>query len=351
MAIRALLVPVFLATVSAAAVIALVVMVSMNNDNASVEQAEVEQAAIPPGAGNNANGTGANPTMEPAIPESWPETSEAPPKPATSLAPQDPDAVASAPSAAVAASPESGNTGPAEKTGKAPLPNQIRNVSPEGVTTPDISGTLTRIAPSERLQELLNPAAEPLPDGIMEIVAPTVVDGGHLKTGQITIQLAHIEPLTLDQVCQSRIGGEWPCGVRARSFLQGLVRRFKIVCEKADELGPREILATCTRGKINLGKRLVRHGWADPLENAPDDYRELAALAQEKKRGKWQSDWLEELPPPSAYLLPEAGLPDLQDIIGQSVEWSEPVTLNPDSDPPDSVEVIPWSEGVGSEAN
>ena len=247
---------------------------------------------------------------------------------------------------------ESGNTGPAEKTSKAPLPNQIRNVSPEGVTTPDVGGTLTRIAPSERLQELLNPAAEPLPDGIMEIVAPTVVDGGHLKTGQITIQLAAYRtagPLTRFASPALAASGHAASGPEA--FCRAWFRRFKIVCEKADELGPREILATCTRGKINLGKRLVRHGWADPLENAPDDYRELAALAREKKRGKWQSDWLEELPPPSADLLPEAGLPDLQDIIGQSVEWSEPVTLNPDSDPPDSVEVIPWSEGVGSEAN
>lgn len=204
----------------------------------------------------------------------------------------------------------------------APLPGNIRDVSPDGVSAPKVSGGLKRIAPSKRYLELKDPPVEPIPDGPLELVRVQVLDGGRLRANQITVKLAHIIPLEPEETCVSRLGGTWPCGARARTFLRGLIRQFKVNCEKIEELGPRQILATCSRGKIDLSTRLVRYGWADPLENAPDHLQELALKAKERKIGKWQAEWLKDLPATQWENDPTAALPGLEVIEPEIVEWS-----------------------------
>lgn len=178
----------------------------------------------------------------------------------------------------------------------APLPSEIRDVSPDGITPPKVSGTLTRVAPSEEYMNLINPPVEPLPDGPFDLRRPQVLDAGTLKTDDLTVRIAHIEALAANETCQSRLGGTWPCGARARTSLRGLVRMFTISCEKTTELDTDQVAAVCTRRKINIGEWLVRQGWADPAEGAPDQYLALADEARKAKRGKWQAEWLKELP-------------------------------------------------------
>lgn len=172
----------------------------------------------------------------------------------------------------------------AQQTVTAPLPDDIRDVSPEGVSAPRVDGSLKRIEPSKRYLELKDPPVEPIPDGPIELVRVQVLDGGHIKSDRLTVTLAHIKPLKLDETCLSRLGGSWPCGARARTFLRGLVRQFKVTCEKIEETGPQQILATCSRGKFDLSKRLVRYGWADPGDDAGTELIELAEQARKKDR-------------------------------------------------------------------
>lgn len=194
-----------------------------------------------------------------------------------------------------------------------PLPSAIRNVSPEGVSAPKIVGTLVRVAPSQRYLELKNPPVAPIPDGPIELRRPQVLDAGTLKTKDLTVRLAHIRPLSPDEICTSRLGGPWPCGTRARTSLRGLVRMLTITCEKVEELGTHEISATCSRRKVNLGEWMVRHGWADPDDAAPEHYQQLAETARDEKKGKWQAEWIGKLDEPAKDItlpldLPEAGL-------------------------------------------
>lgn len=194
-----------------------------------------------------------------------------------------------------------------------PLPSDIRNVSPEGVSAPEVVGTLVRVAPSQRYLELKDPPVEPIPDGPLELRRPQVLDAGTLMTKDLTVRLAHLRALPPDEICTSRLGGPWPCGARARTSLRGLVRMLTITCEKVEELGPREISATCKRRKINLGEWMVRHGWAEPDDAAPDHYQELAETARKEKKGKWQAEWIGKLNEPAKEItlpldLPEAGL-------------------------------------------
>lgn len=203
----------------------------------------------------------------------------------------------------------------------APLPDDIRNVSPDGVSAPIVDGSLKRVEPSKRYQELKDPPVEPIPDGPLELVRVQVLDGGRIRSDRLTVTLAHIKPLKADETCLSRLGGTWPCGARARTFLRGLVRQFKVTCDKIEETGPQQILATCSRGTFDLGKRLVRYGWADPAENAPADIVELAAIARDRKIGKWQSEWLTDLPETALDSAP-GPLPGLEELEPEIVEWS-----------------------------
>ncbi|MES0809380.1 hypothetical protein ABLO27_07865 [Roseibium sp. SCPC15] len=209
-----------------------------------------------------------------------------------------------------------------ETASAAPLPGNIRNVSPDGVSAPRVTGNLKRIEPSKRYQELKDPPVEPIPDGPLHLRRVQVLDSGHIKSDKLTVTLAHIVPLAREETCVSRLGGTWPCGARAQTFLRGLIRQFKVTCKKIEELGPQHILASCWRGKFDLSSRLIRYGWADPTADAPQELVELALAAREKKIGKWQSEWLTELPSSSWDSDPNAPLPGLEELAPEIVEWS-----------------------------
>jgi endonuclease YncB( thermonuclease family) len=219
----------------------------------------------------------------------------------------------------------------AQASSAAPLPGDIRDVSPEGVSAPRVEGNLKRVAPSKRYLELKDPPVEPNPDGPMELKRVQVLDGGHIRSGRLTIKLAYIKPLQDEETCLSRLGGSWPCGARARTFLRGLIRNFKVTCTKVEVTGPQLILATCTRGPFDLSKRMVRYGWADPAEDAPLEIVMLAEKAKDKKIGKWQSEWLSDLPATRWDGNPDAPLPGLEDLAPAIVEWS----LKTEPDVPD----------------
>ncbi len=227
------------------------------------------------------------------------------------------------------------SSGP-ELSAAAPLPDDIRNVSPEGVSTPRVIGNLKRIEPSKRYLELKNPPVEAIPDGPLELVRVQVLDGGHLRSETMTVTLAYIQPLTFDETCLSRLGANWPCGARARTFLRGLIQHLKVTCEKVEELGPQHILGTCKRGNIDLSERLVRYGWADPKPDAPEKYANLAATARDKHLGKWQSDWLTPQRLENWSGDPASELPGLEMLAPEVVDWS----LQVDSEDPDGDAIL-----------
>lgn len=244
----------------------------------------------------------------PALPE--PETVSSQTEPAVAARPEN-DAAPLAPSVP-----------PQEEQAAASPPDAIRDVSPDGVSAPQVTGELTRVGPSERLLELLNPPVEPVPDGPLELVRVEVPDAGHLKSGRLTVRLAYIESLDLEATCKTDLGASWPCGMRARTFLRGLIRRLKVSCVKQEDLAPQEISAVCTRGAIDLSSQLVRFGWATPLETAPDEFKELAEAAKAKEIGQWQTEWLTDLP--QADLAEPSALNeiDLEQLAPDVVDWS-----------------------------
>ncbi|NBN78819.1 hypothetical protein GWI72_11120 [Microvirga tunisiensis] len=176
-------------------------------------------------------------------------------------------------------------------------PSGIRNVSPPGVVAPPVTGPLIRVAPAGKLAEPKDPEAG-LPKDAFDVKGAVVLDGGTLKAGRLIVRIAHVEGLAPTQTCTSRLGGDWPCGARARASLQGLVRAYTLACRRVAALGEREISAVCTKGPTDVGLWLVRQGWATPAAEAPEAYRQAVDEAREAKVGQWQAEWVAELAPP-----------------------------------------------------
>lgn len=210
----------------------------------------------------------------------------------------------------------------------APPPSAIRNVSPPGMVTPEISGPLIRIAPVGKLAEPKDPEAG-LPKDAFEVKAAVVLDGGTLKAGRLLVRIAHVTALGAKQSCTSRLGGDWPCGARARSSLQGLVRAYTLSCQRVAAVGEREVSATCAKGAADLGLWLVAQGWAVPTEDAPEAYVAAVEAARAAKVGQWQAEWVAELAPPVLITPVEPVMTDPGIPSGR--EASEPLIVMPGS--------------------
>lgn len=171
----------------------------------------------------------------------------------------------------------------------APLPDTIRNVAPDGILPPPpVSGPLTRVAsraPERPVQEV--------PEEI-SFRRPVVLDAGTLRMKRLTVRLAGLDAPALAETCPSRLGGTWPCGMRARTALRAFVRRRAVTCEDMVEIAPGLVSARCRRQDEDLSAWMVQQGWARPGEGAGAEMRAAAEAARDARKGIWQ---LEQRPP------------------------------------------------------
>jgi endonuclease YncB( thermonuclease family) len=167
----------------------------------------------------------------------------------------------------------------------APNPSSIRNVTPSDILPPPrVSGPLKRVASQvPKLPEREIPTE-------ITFHQPLVIDAGSFRTKQLTIRLAGIDAPLLEETCPSRLGGTWPCGMRARTALRGLVRRHAITCDGMQDTPAGVVLAQCRKQGTDLAAWMVAQGWARPGEGAGEDLLAASEAAREARRGIWQLD-------------------------------------------------------------
>jgi endonuclease YncB( thermonuclease family) len=240
---------------------------------------------------------------------------DAPAPPAPAASPPRPPVPAS-PAAATAETPAPSDT-PSGVPPSAPHPDTIRNVAPDDILPPPpVSGPLKRVEP--RLPEL--PRRE-IPTEIT-FHQPMVIDAGSFRTKKLTIRLAGITAPRLEETCPSRLGGSWPCGVRARTALRALVRRHAITCDNMEETAGGLIRANCRRRDTDLATWMVEQGWARPGDGAPQAMTEAFEAARAARKGLWQLDWRTDRPPAGSAPAPGAATPDIAPLLG-----GEPVEI------------------------
>lgn len=232
------------------------------------------------------------------------------PAPPLPEGPAPPPPVPASPAAATAEPPAPPDT-PSDVPPSAPHPSTIRNVAPDDILPPPpVSGPLKRVEP--RLPEL--PRRE-IPTEIT-FHQPMVIDAGSFRTKKLTIRLAGITAPRLEETCPSRLGGSWPCGVRARTALRALVRRHAITCDNMEETAGGLVRANCRRRDTDLATWMVEQGWARPDEGAPQTMTQAFEAARAARKGLWQLDWRTDLPPAGSAPAPGAAMPDIAPLLG-----------------------------------
>jgi endonuclease YncB( thermonuclease family) len=156
----------------------------------------------------------------------------------------------------------------------------VRDVTPEKI----LKAPILEETALERLPAVEPPPLPPEPEEPNSFPRPKVISAGVLKVGDLTVELADIDPIPVERMCQTEAGLLWPCGRFARTQLRSFIRGRPIECEKADTNRDR-IETRCHLSSIDISAWLVRTGWALP----EDGYFEAELEeAKQENRGIWR---------------------------------------------------------------
>lgn len=173
----------------------------------------------------------------------------------------------------------------------APLPDELRNVTPTGILPgPQVTAPLVRV-PGPPPPKLVD-----LPPRPARLFLVAVEQAGIVTSKGQRVVFEGVSPTPLDRTCLTEDGGSRPCGQQAATALKRFIRNRAIDCVYAededendtqdDRRQPAE--ARCTLGNQDISHWLVAGGWAAAAESAPSAIKELEDKARKAKRGLWR---------------------------------------------------------------
>lgn len=126
--------------------------------------------------------------------------------------------------------------------------------------------------------------------GLIETLQPAgraiVNDGDTLTLGGERIRLRGIDAPEYDQVCTRR-GAEYRCGGEAIRALRAIVAGRHVVCSGWERDQYDRLLATCSVGDVDVGRRMVESGWAVSYGG----YGSEEAAARRDGSGLWAGEF------------------------------------------------------------
>jgi endonuclease YncB( thermonuclease family) len=117
-------------------------------------------------------------------------------------------------------------------------------------------------------------------------------DGDTLWHGKKRIHLLGIDAPELSQVCLDAAGKPWPCGKYARDFIRRLIASGDVSCIVEGRDRYDNDLGVCFVGGIDLGRDLVKHGYAVVDKLAPR-YLAEEREARMAKRHLWAGQFVD----------------------------------------------------------
>jgi endonuclease YncB( thermonuclease family) len=121
----------------------------------------------------------------------------------------------------------------------------------------------------------------------------TAVDGDSLRRGETDYRLYGIDAPELQQSCGNRMGGEYQCGREARRALARLVAGRELSCQELDEDRYGRKVVRCRDEGRDIGRAMVREGWAIAYLRHSADYVADETAARAAKRGLWAGSFEE----------------------------------------------------------
>ena len=110
------------------------------------------------------------------------------------------------------------------------------------------------------------------------------MDRDTITINQTRLRLLSMDAFETAQNCQ-RDGKDYACGLEATVALGTLIGNQSVRCEgdRRDRYG--RPLVRCWTGDLDLGREMVRLGWA--VAEYGDEYREDEVLAKHIRAGAW----------------------------------------------------------------
>ncbi len=204
------------------------------------------------------------------------------------------DAAAEQPAASADAAPEISVETDQPAGGQTPPPADtateeagVRPVNPELFASPLAAEPqkLERIEPRAPL-ETNQPKTERVK--VVLLPRPESVEAGLIAFGPRNLKLADITTTDRMRMCPTAKGGDWPCGMVARTQQRLFLRNRTIACETDSADWKGMIEARCRVGELDIATWLAENGWAEATAGSP-----LAALtdkARTERRGLFGDD-------------------------------------------------------------
>lgn len=116
---------------------------------------------------------------------------------------------------------------------------------------------------------------------------PRIVSGESVVIGKTRVRLAALAAPSPEQLCLDAAGARWSCGLSARDELAGHVDKKPWSCQalRTDSYG--RTVAKCSVDGEDIGKWLVRSGWAVAVTRFGHDYAADETAARANKAGLW----------------------------------------------------------------
>ncbi|MSO54573.1 MAG: thermonuclease family protein [Rhodospirillales bacterium] len=117
-----------------------------------------------------------------------------------------------------------------------------------------------------------------------------IVDGDTLEIHGTRIALHGIDAPELGQACFID-GAPWSCGRLAKEALRDEIGDSVVICSDMEDSRFRRVLAVCTLDGRDLGRWMVRQGWALSYRQHWTDYNRDEAVARQARLGVWRGEF------------------------------------------------------------
>ena len=113
-----------------------------------------------------------------------------------------------------------------------------------------------------------------------------IVDGDTIHLDGHKIRLLGIDTPEMKQYCQDKDGVPWPCGIRARDMLAGMLYAGEETqCQITGRDRYKRLLGRCFSNGLDVQKALIASGFG--VAEYTDDYRKEERLAKSQRLGMW----------------------------------------------------------------
>lgn len=142
--------------------------------------------------------------------------------------------------------------------------------------------------PLERVAAVIPETPKVKADNGVDLPRPVAESAGILGFGDRRLQLAGIEATPADKVCNGADGGEWPCGMLAKTNFRLFLRLRTVHCDLDSASWSGTATASCKIGAQDISRWLVENGWAAPSEGS--SLADIGKTANDEKKGIYGDD-------------------------------------------------------------